>query len=222
MVDAAGEATRDLARTKEEILRVASEHFTRVGYYGARVDEIAAETSTTKRMIYYCFGSKDELFRACLKDAYAAIRRFEASLHLADAPPRAAVERYVRETLEYHHSHPHLAQLVRAENLLDAAHLTGDGADVLGHPVIEILDDVLARGHEEGVFTAEVTGVDLHLVVTALANFRVTNAPTVRALFGVSMADDARLARDIDQYVAMILGWLVSSAPPGPADDGGA
>ena len=29
---------------------------------------------------------------------------------------------------------------------------------------------MLARGHEEGVFTAEVTGVDLHLVVTALAN----------------------------------------------------
>ena len=41
------------------------------GYAGARVDEIAARTRTTKRMIYYYFGGKEQLYVAVLERAYA-------------------------------------------------------------------------------------------------------------------------------------------------------
>ena len=49
----------DRERTREEILAVAQREFARKGFNGARVDAIAARTSTTKRMIYYYFGSKE-------------------------------------------------------------------------------------------------------------------------------------------------------------------
>ena len=47
---------RDAERTRAELLDVALAEFADKGYAGARVDEIAARTSTTKRMIYYYFG----------------------------------------------------------------------------------------------------------------------------------------------------------------------
>ena len=41
---------RDAERTRREILEVATREFSEHGYSGGRVDEIAAQTRTTKRM----------------------------------------------------------------------------------------------------------------------------------------------------------------------------
>src|SRR3954451_15135864 len=64
------ERRRDAERTKAEILEVARREFARQGYAGARVDEIAALMRTTKRMIYYYFGGKENLYIAVLEKAY--------------------------------------------------------------------------------------------------------------------------------------------------------
>ena len=71
------ERMRDAARTRAEILDVATSEFAAHGYHGARVDEIAALTRTTKRMIYYHFGGKKQLYIAVLERAYARIRSAE-------------------------------------------------------------------------------------------------------------------------------------------------
>ena len=199
---------RDLDRTRADILRVATEHFTNTGYFGARVDEIAAETATTKRMIYYCFGSKDGLFAACLSEVYSAIRSFEESLNLDELSPSEAIARYVSETIRYHEAHPELALLVRTENLMDAMHLADDGVEPMSRSIVHILDDVLERGRATGEFRSGPTGIELHVAVSGLANFRITNAGSIKALFGFAMRDPDRLDHDIDQYVAMMLGWL--------------
>jgi AcrR family transcriptional regulator len=219
-------ASRDLARTQEDILRVATEHFTRAGFYGARVDEIAEDTSTTKRMIYYYFGSKDGLFAAALAQVYADIRSFEESLHLADLSPREAVAHYVSQTIRYHEEHPGLALLARTENVLGGVHIVPESAAGMRRSIVDILDDVLERGRATGDFQPGPTGLELHLAVTALANFRITNAATINALFGFLMRDADRLGHDIDQYIAMMLGWLstphLEQVPAGtdPTDDG--
>lgn len=204
---------RDIARTQAEILRVATEHFTRSGYFGARVDEIAAETATTKRMIYYCFGSKDGLFTAALLATYEAIRDFEVDLDLDSLEPDEAVTRYVAETLRYHEAHPELALLARAENLVDASHMT-DPAWKANRPIVAILDRVLERGRAVGLFRAGVSGIEVHIVISALANFRITNQATVRALFDFDMRDRDRLDEDIAQYVSLVLGWLRREGGP--------
>jgi len=63
------ERRRDAQRTRNDILEVARREFAERGYTGARVDEIAARTRTTKRMIYYYFGGKEQLFEAVLEHA---------------------------------------------------------------------------------------------------------------------------------------------------------
>ena len=67
----------DPERTKQDILAVATKEFADHGLSGARVDAIAARTRTTKRAIYYYFGSKEGLYVAVLEKAYGDIRRVE-------------------------------------------------------------------------------------------------------------------------------------------------
>src|SRR3954447_13885387 len=85
------ERRRDADRTRAEILAVATAEFARLGYNGARVDDIADLTRTTKRMIYYYFGSKKELYLAALESAYARIRAAEQQVHVSHLDPIAAV-----------------------------------------------------------------------------------------------------------------------------------
>jgi len=58
---------RDLNRTREKILAAALAEFSARGFAGARVDEIARRARVNKRMLYYCFGSKQDLYREILR-----------------------------------------------------------------------------------------------------------------------------------------------------------
>jgi AcrR family transcriptional regulator len=78
---------RDPERTREEILDVALSEFARNGYSGARVDEIAARTRTTKRMLYYYFTNKEQLYIAVLERAYATAREAERQVGRAHLRP---------------------------------------------------------------------------------------------------------------------------------------
>src|SRR5262245_62549035 len=89
----AAERRRDAERTRAEILTVATAEFADRGYDGARVDEIAARTSTTKRMIYYYFGGKRQLYVAALESAYARIREAEQQVNVDHLGPADAIRR---------------------------------------------------------------------------------------------------------------------------------
>lgn len=63
---------KDSAETREKILRTAELIFAEKGFDGARVDDIAKRAGVNKALIYYYFGSKDEildkLFETLMKD----------------------------------------------------------------------------------------------------------------------------------------------------------
>src|ERR1700720_2321541 len=58
---------RDLNRTREKILAAALVEFSAKGFAGARVDAIARRARVNKRMLYYCFGRKQDLYREILR-----------------------------------------------------------------------------------------------------------------------------------------------------------
>src|SRR4051812_47802938 len=60
-------AVRDAEATEARILAAATKEFARKGISGARIDAIASRARTNKRMLYYYFGSKAELFREVLR-----------------------------------------------------------------------------------------------------------------------------------------------------------
>ena len=89
---------RNPEAVKANILRVATEEFATSGYAGARVNVIAEKTDTSKRMIYYYFGDKKELYRTVLEAAYRDIRLGEQQLHLNDLNPEQALRSLVAFT----------------------------------------------------------------------------------------------------------------------------
>ena len=73
---------RDRERTKREILEIAFAEFAENGLFGGNTDATAARANITKRLIFYYFNSKEELFTAVLEMAYAKMRLAEEDLHL--------------------------------------------------------------------------------------------------------------------------------------------
>src|SRR3954447_9315529 len=144
---------RDAERTRREILEVATREFSEHGYSGGRVDEIAAQTRTTKRMIYYYFESKEGLYAAVLEQAYAAIRREEQAIDVEQLDPKAAIRRLAELTFDHHESHPEFIRLVAIENIHHAKHLARlPDLETLGSPATRLIEAILARGRADGTF----------------------------------------------------------------------
>lgn len=203
------ERIRDADRTRAELLAVATEVFAEQGLSGARVDEIAERTRTTKRMIYYYFGGKEQLYRAVLEEAYRGIREAEQSIHAGDLPPVEAVRRIAELTFDHHHAHPAFIRLVAIENIHRGEHLRKvESMRDLSTPVATLLDDVLARGRDEGSFRADVDAIDVHMLISAFCVFQVANNSTFGFLFGRDMQSDEIRARHRAMLGDIVVAWL--------------
>lgn len=174
---------RDRDSTQRDILDVATSEFAQHGFDGGRVDEIAARTRTTKRMIYYYFGSKEELYITVLKRAYVTIRAAEQELDVDESDPKAAIRRLAELTFDHHESHPDFIRLVSIENIAHGAHMTKGTFGDLNSPVIELIGKILTRGYEEGVFRRRIDPLDMHLMMSSFSYFRVANRYTFTAVF---------------------------------------
>jgi AcrR family transcriptional regulator len=205
------ERRRDAERTRREILDVATREFAESGFSGARVDEIAERTRTTKRMIYYYFGSKERLFVAVLERAYATIRAAEQTIEVDHLDAVAAVRRLAELTFDHHESHPEFSRLVSIENIHRAEHIAGrsDFAG-LNSPAIELLERILSRGRAEGSFAREVDAVDLHMMISAFCVFRMANRHTFGAIFDRDLTDPALRDRYRQMLGDMVVEYLRS------------
>lgn len=191
-------------RNRREIIAVATTHFADKGFAGARVDEIAAATATSKRMIYYHFGSKDGLYRAVLTEAYLGIRSAELDAGLADLPPLAALEHLVALTFDYHFAHPELMRLVMDENMRRGPHI-GSVAQARNEHILPQTQGLLDRGVADGSFRAGIEAIDLHMTISALAFYFVANRYTFGTLFGADMESPQAAARRRAQVVETVV-----------------
>ena len=71
---------RNSERSRQDILQAAERQFAEKGFYGARVDEIAAAAAINKRMIYEYFGSKELLYKQVLFQVYRRLETAERNL----------------------------------------------------------------------------------------------------------------------------------------------
>jgi AcrR family transcriptional regulator len=181
---------RDADRSMQDILAIATEEFAINGLSGARVDQIAERTRTSKRMIYYYFNGKEGLYQAVLEKAYMDIRSLEERSKLLDMEPLAAMRKLIELTFDYDETHPQFISLVSVENIHQGKHMKNVQAikDV-NASVIRTLSTILERGRKEGVFRADLDPVDVHLLISAFCFFRVSNRHTFGAIFDRDLSD---------------------------------
>jgi TetR/AcrR family transcriptional regulator len=184
---------RDAERTRSEILEVATREFAEHGLAGARVDEIAARTRTTKRMIYYYFGGKEQLYIEVLEAAYARIRAVEREVDVDHLDPREAIRRLAELTFDHHDSHPEFIRLVSIENIHHAEHMAKSKRLAnLNNPAIALIERILDRGRAEGLFRRDIDPIDVHMLISSFCVFRVANRHTFRTLFERDLTDPER------------------------------
>jgi AcrR family transcriptional regulator len=170
---------------KADILATATEIFATSGLSGARIDEIARRTQTSKRMIYYYFGDKNGLYMSVLEAAYARVRAGEDSLHLEELDPVSALKRLIEFTFDYHRDNPNYVRLVQIENIHNAEHLErSEHIAALNLSAIDKLKGICRKGVDEGAFRSDVSPVQLHWLITSSCVFNLSNRATFEHLYG--------------------------------------
>jgi AcrR family transcriptional regulator len=201
--------TNDPERTKANILQVAEAEFGEKGLAGARIDEIAAATKTSKRMIYYYFGSKEGLYLAVLEESYRRVRDIEAELHLQDLEPEQALRRLVAFTFDHHLNHENYIRLVMSENIHRGEYLAqSPRIQELNVPAISAIQNLYQRGVKRGVFRPGLDPVDIHASISALSFFNVSNRHTFGLIFKIDMRSAAYIAHRRDNVVEMIVRFV--------------
>ena len=204
---------RDAERTRNEILEVATREFADQGFAGARVDEIAARMRTTKRMIYYYFGGKEQLYIEVLEAAYARIRSVEREVDVEHLDPREAIRRLAELTFDHHDSHPEFIRLVSIENIHHAEHMRKSKRLAnLNHPAIALIERILERGHAEHAFRRDVDAIDVHMLISSFCVFRVANRHTFRTLFERDLTDPERRDHYRRMLGDMVVDYLSATA----------
>jgi AcrR family transcriptional regulator len=184
---------RDPERTREDILRVATAEFASEGFAGARVDQIAAETATTKRMIYYYFGSKEGLYLQVIEAAYEMVRSLEKNLDIEGMSPVDALRQLAEFTYDHHTTHQDFIRLVQIENIHRAEHiLQSTRIRDLNTTAIDSLRSIIERGVAEGVFRTDIDPLDAHMMISSYSIFAVANRHTFGAAFGRDMLDPSK------------------------------
>jgi AcrR family transcriptional regulator len=202
--------SRDAERSQLAILAAARDEFAEHGLGGARVDRIAARADLNKRLIYYYFKSKDELFLAVLESAYADIRKAETALHLTDMAPAQAIRRLTEFTWEYYIAHPEFLTLLNSENLHQGRHLAmSNRAQEMNTPLIETLAEILERGRSQGLFRGGIDPVQLYVSIAGMAYFYLSNNYTLSTIFGRDLMTPKAQNERLSHMCDVILGYVL-------------
>jgi len=202
--------TQDPEGTRRNILEIASEEFALNGLAGARVDEIAARTRASKRMIYYYFGDKEGLYVSALENAYRQVREGEAKLDTEGLPPMEALQRLVEFTFDHHHRHEEFIRMVMIENIhrgeyLDRSQEVRD----LNATAIDHIAQIYARGVKDKQFRKGLDPLELHWQISALCFFNVSNRATFSKIFGRDFGTPELLSKLRRNTVDMVLRFVV-------------
>ncbi|HBZ43176.1 MAG TPA: TetR family transcriptional regulator [Maritimibacter sp.] len=200
---------QDAEGVKHDILTVAMSEFADRGLAGARIDEIAEKTKTSKRMIYYYFGDKEGLYIAALEAAYAQMRASEIDIDIDGMPVDEAIASLVRFFFDHHRNHSDLIRMVLCENVQHAEYLKkSDFIRDLNLTAMRRLRRILERGQEQGVFRMGIDPMFLHWQIQAQAFYNVSNRPSYSTKFGPELFTEEGQEKMREEIVTSILRYM--------------
>jgi TetR/AcrR family transcriptional regulator len=192
--------TRDLARTRDRILRAALVEFAANGLAGARCAEIARRARVNKRMLFYCFGSKEELYREILRQKFSQCATFYEPLPTDTG--RAILHWY-----EAFSSDLEWVRLLEWEAL-------GNGSDELvgereRRQYLERSLESLRRAQTDGLIPKNLDLTQLQISIIALTAFPLAFPQMTRLASGLAPTDP-RFQRKRLQFLRWLGGRLSS------------
>ena len=201
--------SRDADRTQQEILAAATAEFAAHGFGGGRIEAIAERAGVNKKLIYYYFEGKDELFLAVLEQTYADIRAAERELHLEAMTPLQAIESLVTFTWRHYLAHPEFLALLNSENMQGAGHLKrSPRIRQMNSPLIDDLAKVLRRGEKSGELRGGIDAMQLYISIAGLAYFYLSNKHTLGTIFGRDLMAKSALDERLAHMTAVVVRYV--------------
>ena len=116
-------------RQRERIIRAATGVFSRKGYDGARVEEIARKADLPKGNVLYYFKTKKDLYRVVIEQVLGLWLAALGDIAV-DGNPEEAIRQYVSRKLSLSRHYPEASRLFAMEVISGApvigAHLSGE------------------------------------------------------------------------------------------------
>jgi AcrR family transcriptional regulator len=194
---------------KKRILSGALAIFAEFGLQGARLEQIAIEAETTKRMVVYHFSNKEQLYITTLEMVYQQIRKHELSLDLSALTPSEAIITLVEESFDYHLSHADFMRLVCSENLMHGRYIQqSDEIKNTNRMALRVLEDILARGKISGDFYPDLSAVDVHRLISSICVHQVSSRYTFDVLFNSEQSEETSIARNRQMAVTATLRYI--------------
>ncbi|WP_153102210.1 TetR family transcriptional regulator [Paraburkholderia hayleyella] len=201
---------RDPEGTRRRILLAAAEEFAKGGLSGARVDQIARRAETNERMLYYYFGSKEQLFTAVLEHTFGVLNEAERALDLDGLAPIEAITRLAHFVWDFYRDHPELVRLLNNENLHEARYLKAAiRIPEMVSPIVVKLGNILERGQNAGLFRAHVDPLRFYVTLSGLGYYAVSNGHTLAATLGRDFSNAAERSEMVQMNTDLLLAWLM-------------
>ncbi|RDW14729.1 TetR family transcriptional regulator [Paracoccus thiocyanatus] len=214
---ASARQVRDAEQAKSDLLVSAIREFAVNGFANAGIEAIAEGAGLNKRMIYYYFGSKEDLYIAVLERVYTDIRRSEDTLGLEALSPIEAIRRLVEATWDYFVKTPELLAIVSLENTHRGAYIQkSEMLKTSTVRLVERLRAILDEGARTGVFRDDIEETQLMHCIAGLGFYYLNNRFTNSVIYNVDMMSPEALATRRRYMVEMILAFLRSK----PGTDG--
>lgn len=199
---------RDPEGTKRRILEAATEEFRLGGLEGARVDRIAKRAETNERMLYYYFGSKEDLFIAVLEASYDTFVSAQHGIDFDSLPPDQALVRFAKSIWDCLVNHPEVVRLINNENLHQARYLKRSKVNAQFSPVLASFKRILERGVVAGMFRNDIDPLRFYMTISALGYYVVSNRYTVEHTFARDFMGEGEYGALVDQHTEMLLSYL--------------
>jgi AcrR family transcriptional regulator len=202
---------RDADQTKINILVAALAEFADKGLAGARVDEIAKKTSTSKHMIYYYFGNKEGLYQAVLKRAYDNFRIAEQAVDYASLDPVDAMRSLIGQTFNMHVENPLSVRIIMGENLNNGEHIGKIAGLDERRAILVTIEQILTRGVASRQFRAGLDPLHIHMTASALSFYFIANRFTFGMIFGLDYKSAAVVAERRTEIIETVLRYCLKN-----------
>lgn len=197
--------------TKQKILVAARDAFSRNGFDGCSVDEIAARAGVNKASLYYHFGDKASLYDRVLTDNLDNFLQRVRQAVAVEKDPQQKLAAFIRAYGENFAGNRAMAPLMLRELASDGIHLSDAVKEKLDDIILEV-DAILEYGRRGGIFREAKTFITYIMLVGSMNIFSSTTNmrrrfEAGRESFGFSLSTDEAA----EEIAAIVLHGLNNS-----------
>jgi TetR/AcrR family transcriptional regulator len=211
--------TRSLPRTERQpidfdtvrarILDAAERVFARRGYAAATTQELADEAGIQKRMLFYYFANKDEVYERVLERLLEGIQAIHGRFR--DEPGPEGLVDFVAALVRSAAARPEPVLILVREIMDQGPHLERIADRWVG-PLFRAGMDEVRRNVETGVFAAHPPDQVLG-AIGGLALFQILTAPLARRVTGEDPLSPHNIERQVEVATHFALAGLRGDRP---------